>query len=781
MIRNYFISAIRNLLRNKSFALINILGLATGLACVILFFLWVTDEISYDRFHDNKDRIYNLLSVFDRADRSSMSVTPFPLAPNLSDRYPEVEEYTRYWKYPSLVEYDEVSDLDEKIHLVDPGFFKMFSFPLISGSFNESMLSRSTVILTESAALKYFGDEDPIGKILTLNKWLKLSVTGVMKDPPKNSIFDFSMLASILHVDEFRLNDDWSYAGPSYLMLTQGSVMEDFQEKVEGIYVERNPEGTTKLILQEFKEIYLYKDGIANRIIYVYLFSGIAIVILLLACINYMNLSTARSIKRSKEIGLRKSNGAKRSQIITQFIGESFMYSFVSIGLALIIVELARPVFNELTLKQLEIHYNDPVLLGGLIVIYLFASLSSGLYPAFVLSSYKPILALRGSSGSIGNKRLLNSLIVLQFTISIALIISAVTINRQVSYIHNKDLGLNKENVIILPFSPEMISAYDVLRDRIMTHPAVINVSASYDLPFHLTSAVSFTWDNIPVEERIGVSYNMVDFDFVETMEIEMLDGRPFSREYASDDSTAYIINETALNLMGVDRAVGKSIRFLHPHLPDYLKNGTIVGVVKDFNIRPVKEEIGPLVMKIYRPFYRHIYIRYDSKGIQELLDFLQEIQDEAYPGFPLYYSFLDDEADQIYSVEFRTGKIILYFTIISIIISFLGLLGMAIYNLELKKREIAIRKVMASSVSQIVRMILLNYIKLILISFVIAAPIAFYFTEKWLQQFVYGVKISVYTYVLSLVSVVIITSLTIGFLARRSGRINPSEILKND
>ncbi len=781
MIRNYFNTAIKNLFRNKSFVIINISGLATGIACVILFFLWVTDEISYDKFHKNKDRIYNVLTVWNRTQHNSMSVTPFPLAPTLKERHPEVEEYTRYWQYPALVESNEVKDMDEKIHLVDPGFFRMFSFPLVSGNFDESLLTRSTIILTESAALKYFGDKNPIGKTLTLNKELELYVSGIIKDPPKNSIFDFTMLASILHVDEYRLNDDWSYAGPTYLMLTPGSSSEKFREKVEGIYKERNPESSARMILQEFKNVYLYKDGLPDRIIYVYLFSGIALVILILACINYMNLSTARYVKRSKEIGLRKMNGATRSQIITQFLGESFVFSFASMVLALIIVELIRPVFNDLTLKQLEMHYNEPSLIVGLVVIYLFAAILSGIYPAFVMSSSKPVVAISSSPGSKGNNRLLNMLIILQFSISIALIISAVTINRQVNFIHKKDMGINKDNIILLPFHGDMIDKYDMLRERIMSHPSVIYVSASYDLPFNLTSAVSFVWDDTPIEDRIGVRYNMVDFDFIEAMGIEMADGRSFSEEYASDDSTAYIINESARKLMGVEKAVGRNIRFLHPHLPDHIKTGNIIGVVKDFNIRPVKEETGPLVMKIYRPFYRHMYIKHNNTDLQGLLGFLEDVQNDNYPGMPFYYSFLDDEADKIYSVEFRTGKIILYFTIISIMISCLGLLGMAIYNLELRKKEIAIRKVMASSVSRIIRMILLKYLKWIIISFVVAAPVAFYLTKRWLQQFAYGVKISAFTYGFSLLLVVVITCLTIGFLARRSGQINPVKILKGD
>jgi len=765
--------------RNKVFSLINIFGFAIGIACVILFFLWVSDEVSYDRFHENRDRTYNLLSIFARGEGNSMSVTPFPLTPTLSERHPEVAAFSRYWQYTSLVTYGETTNLDEKVHLVDPGFLEMFSFPVISGDVKEAFSNRSSIAITESEAIKYFGEEDPIGKILTINMNLNLSVVAVLEDPPKNTIFDFTMLASILHVDERRLYDDWTYAGPSYIMLKEGSFYLSFEEKVKDIYKEFNEDSDVTLALQPMKDIYLYWDGKANRIIYVYLFSGIAIVILLLACINYMNMSTARSLKRTREIGMRKVTGARKDQIVAQFLGESMFYSLISLFIALILVELVRPLFNSLTLKQLELHYNDPVFLGGLFIIYLFTSLISGLYPAFVLSTYKPVQMMGGASGSTGNKRFLNGLIILQFTISIALIISSVTINRQVNYIQKKDIGMNKEKMIVMPFGGDLIQIYDVLREQIMSLPSVVNVSASYDLPFFLTSGVGLTWEGAAEEDAFGVQYNMVDYDFIETMEIEMLEGRTFSREYASDDSIAYIINETAMKRMGLDFATGVNVNFTHPHLPAHLRKGTIIGVVKDFNIRPVQEEIGPLVLRIYRPFYRHLYIRYNSDDPSELLTGLQEIQSEIYKGLPFHYTFFDEEVDQLYSVEYRTARIIKYFTIISIIISCLGLFGMALYDLELRKKEIAIRKVLASSVNQIMEMILRRYFKWMIIAFVFATPIAFYLSNMWLQRFAYGIRISPWTYLFSLISVILIAFLTLGFLSRRSARANPAQILK--
>jgi putative ABC transport system permease protein len=778
MIRNYFLTTFRNLIKNKLFALINILGFAIGIACVILFFLWVSDELSYDRFHENRQRTYNLLSIFSRGEGNSMSVTPFPLAPTLSERYPEVESYTRYWQYPSLVSRGEITYLEEKIHLVDPGFPEIFSFPVLRGDVREALSNKSTIAITESEAFKYFGDEDPIGKVITLNNRLDLAVTAILKDPPGNTVFDFTMLASIEHVDERRLYDDWTYAGPAYIMLSEGSEFRELEDKIRHIYAEFNQDSSATVALQPLNKAYLYRDGKANRIIYVYLFSGVAFLILLLACINYMNLSTARSLQRFKEIGMRKTNGARPEQIMFQFLAESMFYSLISLFLALIMVELVRPLFNSLTLKQLEIHYNDPKLLAGLFIIYLFTSLISGLYPAFVLSRFNPAQSMDTAGVSHGKRRLLNSLIILQFTISLALIISSITISRQVNYIHSKDIGINKEHVVVLPFGGDFIRMYDVLRQELMSNPNVMNVSASYDLPFFLTSGVGLSWEGASEEDAFGVSYNMVDYDFIETMEIEMLDGRTFSREYPSDDSIAYIINETALKRMGMESAVGLNVHFTHPHIPAHIRKGKIIGVVKDFNIRPLREEIRPLVLRIYRPFYRHLYIRY-SGSPAEILSYLEEMQSRLIPGMPFNYSFLQEEFDQIYEVEYRTAKIIKYFTIISIIISCLGLFGMTLFDLELRKKEIAIRKVLASSVRQIVQLILKKYVKWIMISFVMAAPLAFYFTRVWLQEFAFGIRISAWTYLISLIAMIGIAILTILYLSHRSASENPAKVLK--
>ena len=781
MIKNYILAAIRNMISNKLVTFLNIIGLTVGLACVILFFNWVMDEVSYDSFHENKNRIFNILTSYVQGEATgTMSVTPFPLSPTLEQRYPEVESFTRYWEYPALVKYGEIIDREEDFVLVDTGFFKMFSFPLIYGAKGNDLLTKSSIIITESKAKKYFGNEDPVGKIIMVGNDLQLTVTGIIEDPPKNTTFDFSMLASIEHVDPFRLYDDWSYAGPSYIMLSKGSSWENLQGKIDTIYREFNPDTEARVKLQPLKDIYLYKDGRTERITQVFLFSGIAIIILLLACINYMNITTARSLKRSKEIGLRKTTGGSRKQIITQFMSESFINTFISFFIALMVVELVLPIFNELTLKQLDIQYGDPMFLCGLFAIYIITSILSGIYPALVLSSYKPVQIVGGITKSNGSKTFLNSLVVLQFTLSIGLIICSVTVSRQVNYLNRKDLGINTKNIIVMPFGGDIVNHYDVLRDELMTHPGIDNITASYNLPMNLRSYVGYTWNDTPAEDAIGVWYNMVDYDFIETMEIEMLQGRSFSRDHASDDSTAYIINESALKRMDEDNAVGMSINFMHPHLPDPLRTGTIIGVVKDFNIRPLKEEISPLVLKIYRPFYNRLYIKYkEGYDPSEILGVLEEKQAVLFPGLPFNYSFLDDEVENLYRVEYRTGRIIRYFTIISIIISCMGILGMALYDLELRTREVVIRKVLGSKELQIFRMIITDYTKWILLSFIIAAPVSFIITNRWLQNFAYGVKISPVTYILSLLAVISLISFIVALIGTITVRKNPAEVLK--
>ena len=780
MFKNYILAALRNMMRNKLVTFLNIIGLTIGLACVILFFVWVMDEVSFDRFHENKDRIFNILTSY-ALDQGSgtMSVTPFPLAPLLEERYPEVESFTRFWNYPAIVKYGEITDMEQDIFLVDTGFFSMFSFPLIYGEKDENLLTKSSIILTESKAQKYFSNEDPIGKILFVGDDLQLTVTGIIEDPPKNTTFDFSMLMSIEHVDPFRLYEDWSYAGPGYIMLSKGSSWENLQSKIDTIYREFDPDTEERIFLQPLKDIYLYRDGRPEKIRQVFLFSGIAIIILLLACINYMNINTARSLSRSKEIGLRKTTGGDRKQIIIQFMSESFITTFIAFFLALMLVELVQPVFNELTQKQLEINYGNPLFLLGLLALYIITSIISGIYPSLFLSSYKPARTVEGIVKSGGSKIFLNSLVILQFTVSIGLIICSVTVSRQVNYLNRKDLGINTKNIIVIPFGGEIVNHYDVLRDELIVHPGIDNITASYNLPMKLDSYVSYTWDDTPPEDAIGVWYNMVDYDFIETMEIEMLQGRSFSRDHASDDSTAYIINESALHRMGVDNAVGKSINFRHPHLPEPLREGTIIGVVKDFNFRPLQEEISPLVLRIYRPFYNRLYIKYkEDFNPSEVLKVLEEKQAELFPGLPFNYSFLDDEVHNLYLVEYRTGRIIRYFTLISIIISCMGIVGMALYDMELRTREVVIRKVLGSYERQILKMLLADYNKWILLSFVIAAPLSFIITNRWLQNFAYSVKISPFTYILSLLAVILLNSLIVVLIGARTVRQNPAEVL---
>lgn len=780
VIRNYILIAIRNMIRNKLVTSLNIVGLTFGLACVILFFIWVMDEFSYDRFHENKDRIFNILTSYVQDESTgTMSVTPLPLAPTLEQRYPEVETFTRYWEYPAIVKYGEITDLEQDLFLVDKGFFNMFSFPLKYGEKDKDLLTKSSIILTESKANKYFGKENPVGKVIKVGDDLQLTVTGIIEDPPENTTFDFSMLASIEHVDPFRLYDDWSFAGPSYIMLSQGSSWENLQSKIDTIYREFDPDIEARVRLQPLKDIYLYRDGRQERIRQVILFSGIAIIILLLACINYMNINTARSLKRSEEIGLRKTNGSSRKQIIFQFMSESFISTFISIFIALMLVGLLRPLFNELTQKQLEINYGDPGFIAGLFIIYIITSFVSGIYPSLVLSSYSPVQAVGGLTKSNKNKTFLNSLIVLQFTLSIGLIICSVTVKRQENYLNRKDLGINTKNIIVMPFGGDIINHYDVLRDQFMTHPGIENISASFNLPMNLNSYVGYTWDDTPPEDAIGVWYNMVDFDFIETMEIEMLQGRPFSREHASDDSTGYIINESTMQMMDVENAVGMSINFMHPHLPEPLREGTIIGVVKNFNFRPLNEEISPLVLKIYRPFYNRLYIKYkEDSDPSEVLQVLEEKQAELFPGLPFNYSFLDDEVENLYNVEHRTGRIIRYFTLISIIISCMGILGMALYDLELKTRQVVIRKVLGSHERQIFQMLMNEYNKWILLSFIIATPLSIVITTRWLQNFAYSVKISPFTYILSLAAVLALTSLIVLLVSVRIVRLNPADVL---
>ncbi|MCK4346461.1 MAG: ABC transporter permease [Bacteroidales bacterium] len=779
MISNYIKTAIRSILRNKIFSLINITGLSIGLACFILIFLWVKDEIGYDRFHENADQLFRI-NTKDHEDPDFIwTTTPTPLAPLLKEKFPEVISYTRYWSFGAMVRYEEKHFFEDDIKLVDPYFFEMFTFPFVKGEKETALPNLDAVVLTESTARKYFGDEDPIGKMLNILNYIDLTVTAVIKDPPKNSHMRFTMLAHMDHVPEYR-RTSWASDYPSYIMIHDKFTEEEVNQKIEGIWRTIDPDATEYPVLQNVTEIYLNENGVAGKLIHVYTFSIIAILVLIIACINFMNLSTARSAKRAREVGLRKIVGASRLQLVKQFIGESTIFSFIGLFIAWILVELFRPVFSTLAGKDIEIEYLDPILILSMLIILIFTGLFSGSYPALILSSFKSVHFLKGEKiQHPGSKSLRNILVIFQFFVSVVLIICTTVIYKQLWYIQNKDLGLNKENILVTPFIGVMAPKYDEIKKDLLRNPNIYYVSGVSNLPTNVIAHVSLDWEGNKNDEGIGIDYMMVDYDLIETMGMEMLYGRSFSEEFADDDSIAYIVNETAYKRMGIENPIGHPIEFQHPYFPGRFSRGEIIGVVKDFHHRPLREYIVPLAMRMYRPWYNHLVIKINPEDIQETISYVQASARKFAPEYPFVYSFFEDEINVLYSSERKIGDIVKYFALLSIFISCLGLFGLASFTAEQYTRQIGIRKVNGASVTSIIFLLIRDFTKWVSFALILGCPVAWVIMKKILANYAYKTEISWWIFLITALLVSFIGLFTMIVQAVKAATRNPADSLR--
>jgi len=779
MFRNYIKTSVRIILRNKVFSFINVLGLAISLACFILIFLWVKDEIGYDRFHEHADRLYRLLQKDHANPDFVWTTTPTPLGPMLKENIPEVEAFTRFWSAGGLVKYEDKVFFENEIKLVDPYFFQMFTFPFVQGTIKTALPNIDALVLTESTAEKYFGDENPVGKRLHIQDTLDLTVTAVIKDPPRKSHVRFSMLLHINLVPEYRLTS-WASDYPTYVLISEGAKKDTVVKKIENFWRLVDPDGTDYSDLQPLTEVYLNEYGVPGKIIQVYTFSVIAILVLVIACINFMNLATARSAKRAREAGLRKIVGASRFQLIIQFLGESMIFTFFALVCAWILVELFRPVFNSLTGKEIEIAYNDPMLILFIIIIFVFTGLFSGSYPALVLSWSKSVHVLKGEKQSFpGSKALRNVLVVFQFFISTLLIICITTVYKQLWFIENKDLGLNKEDILVLPFSGVFTTRYDAIKDELTRNPRIFYVSGCSNLPTNVNSHVGMNWEGNEDDQGIGIDYFMADYDMIEAMEMEMLYGRSFSEDFAGDDSIAYIINEAALRRMGIENPVNHPVEFQHPYFPDRFRNGKIIGVVKDFHHRPLRRQIVPLAIRIYRPWYNYLVIKISPENIQETITYIQGVAMKFASDYPFGYSFFEDEINALYAPENKVKDIVIYFAFLSIFISCLGLFGMASFTAEQYTRQIGIRKVNGATIRSVIVFLTMESTKWIAIGLVLGCPVAWFIMRKVLMNYAYRTDISWWIFLLTALIVSLMGIIAVGHQALKAATRNPADSLR--
>jgi len=759
MISNYLKVAFRNLRKYKAFTFINVAGLAIGMACCLLILLYVQDEISYDRYHEKSDRIYRV-TLHGRLAGNEVHVTStcVPMAAALINEFPEVETASRLYQSSRkvLVSRGEKRFNQERVFFTDSTYFDIFSHSLIKGDPKTALSKPHSVVLTEETAVKYFGSENPVGQTLTFNNDTDYLITAVAKNVPEHSHFHFDFLASFNSLSWSNGNRWISNNLITYLVLKENTPAAQLEEKlphlvrkyvapqiqqVMGFTFDEFIEGGGEYYyaLQPLMDIHLYSqltDEIepGGNAAYVTIFSIIAFFILLLACINFMNLATARSANRAKEVGIRKVVGSKQGQLVRQFLTEAILLSFIALLFALLLVEMFLPWFNGLAAKEIETNYfAKPLMLPGLFLLTVFIGLLAGSYPAFFLSAFNPIVILKGAS-AVGTKgtspRLRKILVVFQFAISIILIIGTLVIGKQLQFISDKRLGFNKDQVVLL-HRASALKDPATFEAEIEQFPNVVSAALTRHLPSSSFDTNAFKPEGGIESEGYLVNTFSVGYNFIETLDIEIVEGRSFSREFATD-SLAYVINESAKEHFGWDEAVGKTI--IEPD-PDGAIVGHVIGVMRDFHYQSLHTKIEPALMRLNN-FPEYIAARIASNNIPGTLSDLEKKWSEFAPGQPFQYSFLDDDFDKLYRADQRVGKLFGTFSVLAILIACLGLFGLASFSAEQRTKEIGVRKVLGASVANIILLLSKEFTKLVIVAFIIAAPIALYAMSKWLQEY---------------------------------------------
>ena len=792
MFKNYLKIALRNIRRHKGYSFINIAGLAVGMACCMLILLYVRYELSYDTYHANADRIYRVAERLHWYGKDThKAVTQAPLALALETDFPEVIHAVRLmdlrgWGDKVLVAHEEKSFYEEKWLYADASVFDIFTFPLIKGNSKTALIHPFSVVVTESIAKKYFGEDDPTGQSFLIDDEHHFTITGVVKDVPENAHFRFDFLASFSTVERWRgkwLNNWYNHMYYTYVLLDENCKAHELESRFPDFI--RNHTGVREEVrieyhLQSLTDIHLHSklEGEIEPngdIVYIYIFASIAVFILLIACINFMNLATARAVSRAREVGIRKVVGAYRSQLVKQFLGESVLFVLLALPVAIVLAELILPAYNALTEKSMGFYLFDhwSVILF-FIVVTLFVGVLAGIYPALFLSGFKPIRVFKGRGSDRGRSWLRKGLIIFQFIISIALIVSTLIVKKQMHYMRAKKLGFDKEQIVVLPTMRDqrLRNLYGTMKHELLKYPKIRNVSASSGLPGRITHHWVFDAKGEgEAGERQSAWIMMVDHDFVKTLGIEVVEGRDFSKSHATDEKEAILLNESAKETFGWDSPIGKNIKTEN-------KEGVVIGVVKDFHFQSLYQRIEPLVMYIY-PRYNYFAVRLAPDDIPASMAFIKTRWQELVPDRPFEYYFLDNDFDSLYRAEERVGEIFEYFAVLSIFISCLGLFGLVSFSAERRTKEIGIRKVLGASVPNIILLISREFVKLVLIANMIAWPAAFFVMRRWLQNFAYRTDFGVWMFFLSAVLALGIALMTVSYQSIRAALANPVDALR--
>jgi putative ABC transport system permease protein len=786
MFGSYLKISVRHIRKHKIYSLINIAGLAIGMACCILIFLWVQDELGFDRFHKNSNRIFRALSTDHSGGEMFRSAgVPSLLGPTLVDEYPEVVKYTRCqvgWSGYYLHRGDK-NFMWEKLATVDPSFFKVFHFPFIAGDPETALLDKHSIVLTESLAKKIFANEEPMGQVLKISD-RDFEVTAVIEDIPANSHLQFDYAFPAINMADFRESrfDSWTYSQfATYIELEPQADAEALEEKIAGIVKTHLPQSRKVISLQALKDIHLHSKGIDTwMIVYapqgnkaiVTIFILTALSILLLACVNFMNLATARATTRMKEVGLRKVVGADKKDLIKQFMGESILFSLLAFIVSLLLVKLLLPVFNTLSGKGFSLDFSaDFRVYLGLLGIVALTGFLSGSYPALFLSSFRPVNILRSATLPAFKKHgtMRKLLVVGQFAFSITLIAITIVMYSQFHFIKTKDLGYDQENLISFASYGEIGNNYESVRNELLQNPDILSVCRGFPPRQSLAGTTEVDWEGKDASREFLIHEDTGGYDYLQTFGLEMAEGRFFSREFPTDPDH-FILNETAVRRMGIKSPVGKRLTYKG-------KTGNIIGVLKDYHGGSLHYPIQAKVFTFSPGFFTTVKFR--SGKTAETVAYLEDKWNKFVPGYPFRYGFLDEDVANLYETDKKVGRIFQYFTFLAVFISCLGLFGLASFMVERRTKEIGIRKVLGAKVLTIILLLSKEFMKWVLLANMIAWPVSFLITRNWLRSFAYRINLSLSVFLFSALLALIIAVITVSFQAFKAARANPIHSLR--
>ncbi len=786
MLKNYLKIAFRNMKRHKGYAFMNILGLAVGMACCILILLYVQYELGYDCYHPQADHIYRILISKEGFIDQPFAGSPPALASALKDNFPEVIHATRVKSEVTSVRYKTRFFRENRFYFVDPDFLDMFNFPLLSGNPQTSLDEPLSLLLTSDMARKYFGNEDPVGRTVSCNTFgqpVDYHVTGVLDNAPDNSHFHFDFLTPMNSLGVLRGESyisSWdNNAFKTYLRIAEESFPEELEAKVEALVADKIP-WKPDITLENIEDIHLFSKANPDMelepnsdVRYLYFFSAIALFILLIACFNYINLATARSAHRATEIGIRKVVGAQKKQIARQFFSEALLLSLTALLLAALLAGFFLPTFRSLIGSELNSPWTNLTIVAGVLGIMLFTGIISGVYPALYLSSFQPIFVMKTRFRAGGKNRpfFRHTLVVFQFVISAALIVSTIAISKQLHFIQNRKMGFNKDYVLTALIGDKSLRENnDPLKAELMNHPHILAVSTSSGLLTDIGWGVGPDWEGKPQDQNPMFFKLGVDFNYLDLYDMDVVAGRKFSKEYATDEKEAVLLNETALRMTGWEDPIGK--RF---------DGGAVVGIVKDFHFEPLREAIKPIFFRVMTDndtsFFLSIKIK--SEDIPATLAYIDKTWKKFSPDYPFSYTFVDSAIDNLYRGEQRIGNAFKYFSLIAIFIACLGLFGLISFIVEQRTKEIGIRKIMGASVPKIMMMLSFDFAKLVLLANVIAWPAAYYFMNRWLEGFAYRTALGPWIFLLTGIVTLIIAMVTIGIQSLKAATANPVDSLR--